>query len=125
MSRFKEDVEGLHGEVDRVFAEKDAQQIYNQAALEAVVERNGAIKWKSNGRYLMDDACEMLEYKGFPFSREATRKKREIQVTQEIAEYKARRKDQPLSGEELYEMRAAFGPGETIVNVITGETHQL
>lgn len=125
MSRFKEDVGGLHGESSRLFAERDAQQIYEKASLDAVVEQDGAIKWKSNGCYLMDDACEMLEYKGFPFSREATRQKREIQVDQEIAEYKARRKGQPLSDEELYEMRAAFGPGETIVNVITGETHQL
>ena len=36
------------------------------------------------------------------------------------AEYHAARRNTPVSHEEAYEMRAAFGPGVEVVNVITG-----
>lgn len=36
-----------------------------------------------------------------------------------------RANDAPPSAEELFEMRAAFGPGASVVNVITGRKTQL
>jgi len=36
-----------------------------------------------------------------------------------LAEYRAN--PPKIDDEQMYEMRAAFGPGETVVNVITGE----
>ena len=90
-----------------------------QAEKDATVEADGAIKWNSNGRYLMDDFCEKLEYAGYDFSREATAKKRDAQNEESLAEY--RRNYKGLSAEELAEARAAFGEGTTVVNVLTGD----
>ena len=42
-----------------------------------------------------------------------------------IAEYVAYREKHGYSEEELFEMRAAFGPGEKVVNVLTGQEIQL
>lgn len=94
-----------------------------KATKDAIVEEDGAIKWKSNGRYLMDDFCEKLEYAGYDFSREATKLARDAQNSRFIEEY--RKSYKGPSTEELSEMRAAFGRGTKVVNVITGETIQL
>lgn len=42
-----------------------------------------------------------------------------------LAAYRERMKNHVPSGEELYEMRAAFGTGVTVVNVITGKKTKL
>jgi len=44
-----------------------------------------------------------------------------------IEEYKKNRANRSAEeiAEERYEMRAAFGPGETVVNVLTGERTEL
>ena len=91
---------------------------------EAIVETDGAIKWSSNGRYLGRDTMEKIIANGFTdFSVVATNVKREIQVEEELAEY--RRNYKGPSQEELVEMRAAYGKGATVVNVITGEVIKL
>lgn len=94
-----------------------------QAAEKATVEADGAIRWNSNGRYLMDDFCEKLEYAGYPFDREATAKKRDAQNEESLMEY--RRSDKGLSGEELAQARAAFGEGTVVVNVLNGRKTRL
>ena len=94
-----------------------------QADTQATVDADGAIRWNSNGRYLMDDFCEKLEYAGYAFSREATAAKRDAQNAESLAEY--RRNDKGFSREELAEARAAFGEGTTVVNVLTGKKTKL
>jgi len=89
----------------------------------ATVDPDGAIRWNRNGRFLMDDLCEKLEYAGYGFSRQATAKKRDKQNEESIAEY--RRNHKGLSGEALAEARAAFGEGTTVVNILTGERTTL
>jgi len=42
-----------------------------------------------------------------------------------LKEYRESRKNYKYSEEELFEMRAAFGEGEIIVDVITGQEIQL
>ncbi len=42
-----------------------------------------------------------------------------------LAEYRERMKDWQPDAETLFEMRAAFGPGEEVVNVITGQKIKL
>ena len=50
---------------------------------------------------------------------------REVDMERHIAQYKAARANMTAEqkAEEAYERRAAFGPGEKIVDVITGETY--
>lgn len=42
-----------------------------------------------------------------------------------ISDYKRKMKNHRHSDEEMFEMRAAFGPGATVVNVITGKKTRL
>lgn len=86
----------------------------------AIVEEDGAIKWESNGSYLMNDTMKTIRENGFEdFSEEATAKKRDAQIEERLAYYRKTRRG--YSGEELEEMRNAFGEGTVVVNVITGE----
>lgn len=83
----------------------------------AIVEDDGAIKWESNNRYLMEDTMDRIIANGFSeFSREETSRKREIQNKEFIAQYR-----HSPSQEELVEMRAAYGEGTVVVDVISGE----
>lgn len=123
MSWFINAISGRLGEGPYNVAESEAQKAVASASKDAVKDSDGALKWRSNGRYLMNDMVEMLEHKGFDFSAEATNKKREDQDRAFIDEYQSRPHE--ISDEELFEMRAAFGPGETIVDVFTGKKIQL
>ena len=114
--------EELVGQMKNMYEEYGSAAVA-QADEKATVDEDGAVRWKSNGRCLMDDFCEKLEYAGYPFSREATAKKRDAQNEESIAEY--RRNHRGLSGEALAEARSAFGEGATVVNILTGERTKL
>lgn len=123
MTRFEREISSSLGAFWKKNAEEEVRKAVVQADTQATVDADGAIRWESNGRYLMDDFCEKLEYAGYDFSREATARKREAQVEESLAQY--RRNDRGLSGEELAEARAAFGGGTTVVDVLTGKKTRL
>lgn len=123
MTRFQREISGQLGDYWQSSAEQDVKEAVIDADKNAIVEDDGAIKWKSNGAYIPDDFCEKLEYAGYKFSREATAVKRNAQVQKELAQYRANYTGP--SDEEVAEMRAAFGEGETVVDVITGKTIKL
>lgn len=123
MTRFEREISGSLGAFWRKNAEEEVRKAVAKADADAAVGADGAIKWNSNGRYLMDDFCEKLEYAGYGFSREATAKKRDAQNAESLAEY--RKNDKGLTGEELAEARAAFGEGTTVVDVLTGKKKRL
>ena len=123
MTRFQQEINGELGQYWKNHAEKEVERAVRKADELAIVDSNGAIRWESNGSYLMDDFCEMLEYAGYQFSRKATAKARNIQVKKVLREYELQYTGP--NTEELAEMRAAFGTGETIVDVITGDVITL
>ena len=123
MTRFEREISGSLGEFWKKNAEEEVRKAVAQAETQATVDADGAIRWESNGRYLMDDFCEKLEYAGYAFDREATAKKRDAQNAESLAQY--RRNDRGLSGEALAEARAAFGEGATVVTILTGERTKL
>ena len=123
MTRFQKEITGQLGAYWQQSAEKEMHAAVEQANRDATVDENGAIAWKSNGHYLMDDFCEKLEHAGFPFSREATRMARDAQVTEELAEY--RKSYRSPSPSELDEMRSTFGEGTTVTDVLAGRKIQL
>lgn len=118
-SRFMQEISGDLGEYWRKDAERKVQDYMLQADERAIVEPNGAIRWKWNGNYLMDDYCEVLEYGGYDFSREATAAARDEQNSKFLEEY--RRNPPKLTEEDLAEMRSAFGEGTTVRDVITDD----
>ena len=83
----------------------------------------GGAFWNSNGNYLPADCAEILSYTDFPFSLEETARAREAQTAAFLESYRKNYKGP--SEEEKAEMRAAFGTGATVVNVITGERTRL
>ena len=123
MTRFQQEISGALGQWWKEQAEKELEDAIRKADANAIVEPDGAIKWVKSGNYLMDDFCEMLEYAGYPFSREATAKSRDIQNSKFIEEYK--KNYTGPSEEELFEMRAAFGDNGTVIGVITGNVIEL
>lgn len=119
MTRFYQEITGVLGDYWKKDATKRVQDYVEEAKMKADVDSNGAIRWKNNGNYLMDDYCEVLEYAGYPFSREATKAARDAQVAEELAAYRAN--PPMMTDEDIAEMRAAFGSGTSVVDVISGQ----
>lgn len=91
---------------------------------DAIVEDDGAIKWESNGNYLMEDVMNNIIANGFTeFSKEATLAKREAQVKELLSNYRKNYKGP--TEEQLAEMRAAYGYGAKVIDVITGDVITL
>lgn len=122
MTRFQQEVSGALGDFWKNRAAKEVEEAMAKAASDAEIEPDGAIKWLSNGRYLMDDFCEKLEYGGYDFSREATASKRDAENRKFMEAYKANVNDTP---EHLDEMRAAFGEGTVVVDILSGRRYAL
>jgi hypothetical protein len=86
---------------------------------------NGVPHWKSNNQIPPKDILEFWAYSGLSFDFEQAEIARELETDRFLAEYRVRMANHVPSDEELYEMRAAFGPGETVINVITGQVTKL
>ena len=119
MTRFAKELSGELGDFWKRHAEKELDEIRKDLESgEITIDENGVAR-NCIGRALMSDMMEKLSYVTDAFSVEATRAARDKEVDEFIAEY--RRNYKGPSEEELAEMRAAFGPGETVVNILTGE----
>ena len=75
-------------------------------------------RWESNGSYCPLDAAASY---GIPVDVAAQAAAREAELAAFAADYRAARKNRRPSAEERFELRAAFGRGRTVVNVLTGE----
>lgn len=123
MTRFEMEISGRLGEFWKKRAAEEVAEAVKKADEDATIEADGAIRWNSNGNYIPDDFCEKLEYAGFNFSREATRAKREVQTSKFIEQYIAKQTEP--TAEDMNEMRAAFGEGATVVNLLSGRRYAL
>jgi len=82
--------------------------------------RDGVLYWKKANRVApVDTAANAVEL-GYQVDMDAHKRAREADVEKSLAAYRKARPRRP-SAEELYEMRAAFGEGATVVNILTGE----
>lgn len=123
MTRFEKELNGSLGEFWKKSAEQELETL--KADLEAgriTIDERGIAR-NCLGRVLMNDLLEKLTYITDKANTEATKAARAAEVEAELAEY--RRNAKPTSTEEIAEMRAAFGKGQTVVNILTGETHSL
>jgi len=89
----------------------------------ATVTSDGVYRWISNGAVI---PLDVLEEAGYEIT-EAHRAARDRDVDEAIAAYRKARASMTDEerAEELAEMRAAFGPGETVVDVLSGERFEL
>jgi len=78
-------------------------------------------RWTSNNRVPPADAAVEYGINRLPgFDAAAQDAARTAETSEFLREYRAAQKGLPVSAEERFEMRAAFGPGRTITNLITG-----
>ena len=119
MTRFERELSGALGAYWKNSAEKELEEIRKDLAEGKItIDENGVAR-NCIGRVLMSDTLEKLTYVTDEVDVEATKAARDEEVTRSLAEY--RRNAKLASEEELSEMRAAFGEGQTIVNILTGE----
>lgn len=123
MTRLEKELKGQLGEYWKADAEKRlAHARAEYEAGEITVDENGVAR-NCIGRPLMSDMAEVLTLARIKFSLEATKQAREEYVMKEVAQY-IEKNYQP-STEEKAEMRNAFGPGTTVVDVISGKKVKL
>jgi len=90
---------------------------------DAYIDEYGVYRWLSNNRVPFDDMLECWTDDEFQLN--ACREARDKDDAEFLAEYRERMEDYEPDAETLYEMRSAFGEGETVVNVFTGKEIQL
>lgn len=119
MTRFEQELSGKLGTYWKNSAEKELEAIKKDLEEGKItIDENGVAR-NCIGRVLMNDMLERLTYVTDEVNVEATRSARDEEVSNALNEY--RRNAKPTSKEQIEEMRNAFGTGNTIVNVITGE----
>jgi hypothetical protein len=90
---------------------------------EAYEDVHGVWRWKSNNNVPFEDMLlcwnlDLLTLQKCIYARKADTEKF-------FEEYRKQMENYEPSPEELFEMRAAFGEGVKVVNVLTGKTTQL
>lgn len=88
-------------------------------------EHDKVLRWKSNGSVPPADCVAHWNFLGLTCTDTLLRcdEVRARELADFAAEY--RKNQGPPSDEEMFEMRAAFGPGEVVVDVISGRRTQL
>lgn len=120
MTRFERELSGSLGAYWKASAEKELEGLRaDLAAGKITIDENGVAR-NCIGRALMADMAEKLAHVTDRIDRDATAAAREVEVDRELAAYRESRKE-GYSEQELRDMRAAFGPGATVVDIITGE----
>ncbi len=123
MTRFQRELSGQLGAFWQKHAEEQLAQVKADLDSGEITIDEAGVARNCIGRVLMDDLLEMVEMVTDKANRAATQAAREIEVEEALAEYRAAWS--PPSGERLAEMRAVFGEGATVVDVLAGETIQL
>ena len=124
MTRFEQELSGALGAFWKKNAEQEIEKMQKRADNDEIrTNANGAAFWNSNGNYLPADCAEILSHTDFPFSLEETAKARKAQTAAFLEDY--RKNYMGPSEEEKAEMRAAFGTGSTVVDIITGKRIRL
>ena len=104
-----------------LFAKDHVDTIKQQE--KAYQDENGVWRWQSNDRVPPEDVLEKWNLSDDIMQKCLETKDQETHEF--LAKYREQMKNHVPSDEEIFEMRAAFGPGATVVNVITGKKINL
>lgn len=123
MTRFTNELRGELGAYWKADAEKRLEEMDLAVARgEITIDDNGVAR-NCIGRALMEDQMEILSFTDWRFSEDATRAARAEEIRIFTQEYK--KNQSAPSQEEIFEMRAAFGEGAEVVDVISGQIIKL
>lgn len=125
MTRFMRELNGEFGEYWYKSAMKDIERMCKHYLEGDIDLTDGVARWKSNNHVLPEDCCEMLAQRVAGVNLAACDKARKIDDEKFFAEYRKAMENYVPSEEEMCEMRAAFGEGEVVVDVITGRKYYL
>ena len=115
MTRFEKELSGALGEYWKKEAERELDNIRKDLD-------EGRITIDEFGA-LQNDMLEKVMMVSYRVNAEATRKECEKEALAAIEAYRANYKEPDQ--EELFELRAAYGRGTTVVDVITGKKIKL
>ena len=122
-TRFQRELSGELGAYWQRQAEAELERVKADLDSGAITIDEAGVARNCIGRALMDDLLEKLLLVTNKADSAATQAAREAEVQAGLESYRANRK--APSAEELAEMRAAFGEGTTVADVLTGEEIQL
>ncbi|MCM1236520.1 MAG: hypothetical protein NC489_41100 [Ruminococcus flavefaciens] len=122
-TRFQRELSGELGAFWQQQAEAELAKVKADLDSGAITINEAGVARNCIGRALMDDLLEKLVLVTDKADSAATRAAREAEVKSDLESYRAARK--APSAEEIAEMRAAFGEGTKVVDIITGEEIQL
>lgn len=123
MTRFQRELTGELGEFWKKQAEEQLDKVRAELSEGKITIDAEGVARNCIGRVLMDDLLEQLCMVTDRVNAEATKAVRAAEVKADIEEY--RRTRRPPSAEELAEIRAAFGAGAVVVDVLTEEKIKL
>ena len=126
MTRFEQELSGNLGAYWKASAEKEIRKMEErQINGEVFFGADGVVRWTSNNRVMPKDCREILSHTAYRdlFSEEASRAAENAETAAFLESY--RKNYTGPSEEEKAEMRAAFGTGSTVVDVITGKRIRL
>lgn len=83
---------------------------------------DGVVRWKSNGNVPPADCLDALAAAGLVFDRQKTDEASQEDLRRLFEEARSRPRDD--SPEAQFERLAAFGPGQEIVDVLTGHRYR-
>ena len=106
------------------FVVADAKRLADKLRTEATITA-GVIRWNSNNAVPPDDCVALASHIGLPVDVAACDAARDADTTAFLTEYRKQQSRRRVSAEERAEMRAAFGPGARVINVITGRVTRL
>lgn len=84
----------------------------------------GVVRWKANGAVPPEEVLARMEADGV-ITHGIAERARQVSYQEakaHIAAYQKRRAEQGYSSEERAEMRAAYGAGAEVYDILTGET---
>lgn len=120
MSRFQKDLEGANGPFWQKEAQKALEKVKGDLDAGRITLDSQGVARNCIGRTLMDDLMEQLAMVCPTASVEATRRVRDAEVEKELEAYR-KAPHRP----DTAELRAAFGQGATVVDIISGEAFRV
>ena len=123
MTRFEKELSGALGAYWKKEAEKELSKVKKDLKDGKITIDENGIARNCIGRTLHDDMLEKVAMVSDKVNVEATRAARDEETAKVIEAYKATYTGP--SEEDLFEMRAAFGKGTTVVDIFTGKKIKL
>ena len=123
MTRFEKELSGALGAYWKKEAKKELERVKKDLDEGKITIDENGIARNCIGRTLHDDMLEKVAMVNDKVNVEATRAARDEETAKVIEEFRASYTGP--SEEDLFEMRAAFGTGTTVVDIFTGKKIKL